>query len=123
MPRSIRPRAISRAMSQTWRKVIARHSPSTLCFCAILSPYSSAALGSRSAIVLEPVDCRGAVPASICPPRELLGIQPVEEVSVLLVDHVALHLQRRRQLARLLAQIVVEDLELLDLRDLGVVGI
>src|SRR4051794_21990780 len=123
MPRSISPRPISRAMSHTWRNVTSRHSPSTLCFWATLSPYIPAALGNRSAIVLEPVDCCGAVPASICPPRDLLGIQPVEELSVLLVDHVALHLQRRGQLAGLLGEIVVEDLELLDLGDLGVVGV
>ena len=48
------------------------------------------------------------------------GVQLVEDVRVLLVDHVALDLQRRRQLAGLLREVVVEDRELLDLLDLRV---
>src|SRR3954471_11125984 len=117
MPRSIRPRAISLAAVATSAKLTSRHSPPTLRFCAVLSPYSAAALGSRSAIVLDAVVCRGAVPASICPrplPVGLLRVQLVEELSVLVVDHVALDLQRRGQLAGLLGEVVVEDRELLD---------
>src|SRR4051794_17315461 len=48
----------------------------------------------------------------------LLGVQRVEELRVLVVDHVALDLERRRELAGLLREVVVEDLELLDLLDL-----
>ena len=44
-------------------------------------------------------------------------VERVEQVGVLLVDHVALDLQRRRQLAGLLREVVVEDDELLDLLD------
>src|SRR3954465_10046648 len=105
MPRSIRPRAFSPEISHIWGKGPSRHSPPTLCFWATRSPYIAAALGSRSAIVFDAVvgwDCR---PASICPPRELLLVQRVEEVSVLLVDHVALDLQRRGQLAGLLGEV------------------
>src|SRR3954453_6539901 len=123
MPRSTSPSPISRAACQPSLKVTSRHSPATLRFWATLSPLSWAALGSRSAIVREAVVCWGAVPASMCPPRGLLRIQLLEEVSVLVVDHVALALQRRGQLAGLLRQVVVEDRELLDLRDLRVVGV
>src|SRR3954468_7368397 len=123
MPRSIRPRAISLEISHIWRKVTSRHSPPTLCFWATRSPYIAADLGSRSAIVFEAVVGWDCSPASICPPQELLGVQRVEELSVLLVDHVALDLQRRGQLAGLLGEVVVEDAELLDLRDLRVVGV
>ena len=52
-----------------------------------------------------------------------LGVQRVEYVAVALVDHVALDLQARRQLAGLDRQVVVEDRELLDLLDLRVVGV
>src|SRR4051812_39083208 len=123
MPRSMSPSAISRAACHISLNETSRHSPPTLCFWATRSPYIAAALGSRSAIVFDAVvgwDCR---PASICPPRELLLVQRVEEVSVLLVDHVALDLQRRGQLAGLLGEVVVEDRELLDLGDLRVVGV
>src|SRR3954464_10569965 len=55
--------------------------------------------------------------------RSSARIQGVEEPGVLLVDHVALDLERRRELARLLREVVVEDAELLDLLDLGVVRV
>jgi hypothetical protein len=51
------------------------------------------------------------------------AVEGVEAVGVLLVDDVALDLQRRRQLAGLLAEVVVEDEEALDLLDLGVLGV
>ena len=51
------------------------------------------------------------------------AVERLEAVGVLLVDHVALDLQRRGQLARLLREVVVEDRELLDLLDLGVVAV
>ena len=47
-------------------------------------------------------------------------VQRVEALGVLLVDDVALDLQRRRQLAGLLREVVVEDEEPLDLLDLRV---
>src|SRR3954451_9411859 len=56
-------------------------------------------------------------------PAALPLVQAVEELRVLVVDHVALDLERGRQLAGLLREVVVEDLELLDLRDLRVVGV
>src|SRR5436190_997258 len=95
----------------TWRSSGRRSRTSTtLCFWATRSPYIAADLGSRSAIVFEAVVGWDCSPASICPPQELLGVQRVEELSVLLVDHVALDLQRRGQLAGLLGEVVVEDL-------------
>src|SRR5437868_9569304 len=45
--------------------------------------------------------------------RPLRLVQRVEQVGVLLVHDVALDLQRRRQLSRLLREVVVEDDELL----------
>ena len=51
------------------------------------------------------------------------AVERLEAVGVLLVDHVALDLQRRGQLARLLGEVVVEDRELLDLLDLRVVAV
>ena len=46
-----------------------------------------------------------------------VAVERVERVGVLLVDDVALDLQRRRQLAGLLREVVVEDEEALDLLD------
>src|SRR3954451_4174446 len=51
------------------------------------------------------------------------AVQLVEEPGVLLVDDVALDLERRGQLARLLREVVIEDRELLDLLDLRVLGV
>ena len=69
MPRSMRPRPISETISPTSRKVTSRHSPLSLSLylTATLSAYFSAAFGSRSAIVCDPVDSivDGAVVASI----------------------------------------------------------
>src|ERR687890_731611 len=62
-------------------------------------------------------------PAAVDVRRSALRIQTVEEAGVLLVDHVALDLERRRQLAGLLREVVVEDRELLDLLDLRVVAV
>ena len=55
--------------------------------------------------------------------RTLARIERVEQLRVSLVDHVALDLQRRRQLAGRLGEVVVEDRELLDLLDLRVFGV
>src|SRR5579862_4715041 len=55
--------------------------------------------------------------------RALSAVQRVEDVRVALVDHVAFDLEGWRQLALLNRQVVVEDGELLDLLDLGVVGV
>src|SRR6185312_2568217 len=52
--------------------------------------------------------------------RRSARVEGVEELRVLLVDDVALDLQGRRQLARRLGEVVVEDAELLDLLDLRV---
>src|SRR4051794_32708401 len=66
MPRSIRPRPISRAASAASANVTSRQPPSTLCRAAIRSPYCSAARPIRSAIVFEPVVRTGTVvPACI----------------------------------------------------------
>src|SRR6202049_3057722 len=61
--------------------------------------------------------------ARIASPRLLTGVEPGEHLCVFLVDHVALDLQGRRELAGRLREIVVEDHELLDLLDLGVFGV
>src|SRR5947208_16569188 len=61
---------------------------------------------------------RGESPA--VPARSAAGVQLVEDARVLLVDDVALDLQRGRQLAGCLREVVVEDRELLDLLDLRV---
>ena len=53
--------------------------------------------------------------------RQSRRVERVELRRVLLVDHVALDLQGRRQLARLLREVVVEDEEPLDLLDPRVV--
>src|ERR1039458_9206211 len=50
----------------------------------------------------------------------LAGVQRVEQLRESFVDHVALDLQRRCQLAGGLGQVVIEDHELLDLLNLGV---
>ena len=54
-----------------------------------------------------------AHPARIGCFGRLAAVQAVEQVGVLLVDDVALDLQRRRELAGLLGEVVVEDRELL----------
>src|ERR1700677_1113177 len=51
------------------------------------------------------------------------AVQRVEQLRVSLVDHIALDLQRRRQLACRLGEVVVENHKLLDLLDLGVFGV
>src|SRR5688572_1744107 len=88
---------------------------------------------ARGAAAGSPGGCGGCRPAgsrcahgcrasAACRTRRVsvLRVQAVEEVLVLLVDHVALDLQRRGQLAGLLGEVVVEDRELLDLLNAGV---
>src|SRR5438270_317264 len=50
-----------------------------------------------------------------------LRVHRLEQVGIVIVDHVALDLERRRELAALDRQVVVEDRELLNLFDLRVV--
>src|SRR3954462_14576242 len=61
--------------------------------------------------------------AARAPASALALVQRGEVVGVLLADDVALDLQRRRQLAGLLGQVVVEDEEPLDLLDAGVLRV
>ena len=49
-------------------------------------------------------------------------VHPVDEVLVLLLHHPALHLERRRQLARLQRELARQQGDLLDLLELGQVG-
>ena len=66
----------------------------------------------------RPWDLKGVLLAPVLP-----RVHPFEHVCVAVVDDIALDLERRRQLAVVDREVVVEDRELLDLLDLGVVGV
>src|SRR5262249_27039079 len=100
---------------------------------AVPSPPSAAGQRSALAPALSTPDpiARATSPALSVPLNESgaarkLGVEGVDVLLELFGDHVALHLQRRSQLARLLREVVGQDLELLHLlhpRELLVDGI
>src|SRR6516165_2808447 len=65
IPKSIKPRAISPTISPTSPNVTCRQTPSCLTATAGRSAYCSAARGSKSAIVRDPVDAYGYWPPAV----------------------------------------------------------
>src|SRR6478672_2370868 len=86
--------------------------------CPPSRPVAKSAASSRVIASLWPSKTGITRRASAC-----FAVERVERVGVLLVDDVALDLERRRQLAGLLREVVVEDEEALDLLDRGVLRV
>src|SRR4051812_43801909 len=81
----------------------------------------SAASRTACACIRSPGAIHSATPGSSA--DELAGVQLVEEAVVLVVHDAPLDLERGRQLAGLLREIVVEERELLDLLDLRILRV
>src|SRR5215210_4318047 len=112
--------------SGSWTLTLRRSPPRASSRTAIVpSPPSAAGQRSGSAPASStPAPTASATCRAVSVPlnesgatRKRLGVERVDFPLVLVGDHVALHLQRRGQLAALLRQVVRQDLELLHLLD------
>src|SRR5215210_379720 len=112
--------------SGSWTLTLRRSPPRASSRTAIVpSPPSAAGQRSGSAPASStPAPTASATCRAVSVPlnesgatRKRLGVERVDFPLVLVGDHVALHLQRRRQLAALLREVVRQDLELLHLLD------
>src|SRR5215207_11390155 len=123
-PKSVRQRSVSstrialaRTLSKRWRGAPVRTGCARKRIGAVPGrrPMKRPPVSVGSLLAIRRSECRDARVAW----RRLgrLRVEPLNHVGVLLVHDVALHLQGRRQLARLLGEVVGQDREALDLLD------